>query len=233
MASSRNTGKRARRLASEAPVEQHYQATVKEIKPLNWVQETYLNAIKHNTIVFGIGSAGTGKTYIAASYAANELLARRISKIILTRPNVETGRELGHLPGDLDEKYAPYLRPFQHILTKSLGGQGQFEYFLKSKVIEPAPLGFMRGETFENAIVLVDEAQNMTKTEFMMILSRVGRNCRVILSGDPKQFDIKDSGLLDAVKRLEGIEDIEVVHFQDSDIVRSKMCKAVIMAYRD
>lgn len=227
MASS--SGKKARRSQTQPnPIEFGY----KDVKPLNYIQGEYLEAIKHNEIILGIGSAGTGKTYVAASYAAGELFHRRIQKIILTRPNVETGRGLGFLPGELDEKYAPYLDPFDQVFKRTLGA-GFYEYALKSKTIEPKPLGFMRGASFENAIILVDEVQNMTKTEFKMLLSRIGKNCKVILSGDPDQTDISDSGLPDAVKRLTGLAGIEIVRFLDEDIVRSKMCKQIIMAYRN
>lgn len=204
----------------------------KEVKPLNFIQGEYLDAIKSCDIVFGIGSAGTGKTYVAASYAAGELYNRRIQKIILTRPNVETGRGLGFLPGELDEKYAPYLQPFDQVFNRTLG-HGFYEYALKAKDIDPKPLGFMRGASFENCIILVDEAQNLTKTEFKMLLSRIGKNCKVILSGDPKQTDIPDSGLLDACKRLQSIPGVGVVTFRDDDIVRSPMCKSVILAYNN
>ena len=227
-----SSGKKARRgVSSQAdnPIEYGF----KDVKPLNYIQGTYLEAIRENEVVFGIGSAGTGKTYVAASYAAGELFHRRIDKILLTRPNVETGRGLGFLPGELEEKYAPYLDPFDSVFTRTLG-KGFYEYSLKSKAIEPRPLGFMRGSSFDNAIILVDECQNMTKTEFKMLLSRIGRNCKVILSGDPDQTDIGgDSGLMDAVKRLEGLPGIEVVRFMDEDIVRSKMCKQIIIAYKD
>jgi phosphate starvation-inducible PhoH-like protein len=206
--------------------------TFKEIKPLNYIQGEYLTAIENSEIIFGIGSAGTGKTYIAASYAAGELFYKRIDKIILTRPNVETGRGMGFLPGELDEKYAPYLQPFDQVFTKALGA-GFYEYALKTKNIDPKPLGFMRGASFENCIILVDEAQNLTKTEFKMLLSRIGKNCKVILSGDPKQTDITDSGLLDATKRLSSVKGVEVVVFRDEDIVRSQMCKQVILAYNN
>ena len=212
------------------PVQRNYQ--FKEVKPLNYIQGEYLDAIQNAEIIFGIGSAGTGKTYIAASYAAGELFHKRVDKIILTRPNVETGRGMGFLPGELDEKYAPYLQPFDQVFTRALG-KGFYEYALKAKDIDPKPLGFMRGASFENCIILVDEAQNLTKTEFKMLLSRIGKNCKVILSGDPKQTDIGDSGLLDATKRLQGIPGVEVVLFQDSDIVRSQMCKQVILAYNN
>lgn len=227
-----SSGKKARRgVSSQAdnPIEYGF----KDVKPLNYIQGTYLEAIRENEVVFGIGSAGTGKTYVAASYAAGELFHRRIDKILLTRPNVETGRGLGFLPGELEEKYAPYLDPFDSVFTRTLG-KGFYEYSLKSKAIEPRPLGFMRGSSFDNAIILVDECQNMTKTEFKMLLSRIGKNCKVILSGDPDQTDIGgDSGLLDAVQRLEGLPGIEVVRFMDEDIVRSKMCKQIIIAYKD
>ena len=227
-----NSGKKARTRAGSAQNSNPIEYGFKEVKPLNYIQGTYLEAIKTNDIIFGVGSAGTGKTYVAASYAAGELFHRRISKIILTRPNVETGRGLGFLPGELDEKYAPYLQPFDSVFTRTLG-KGFYEYALKSKDIEPRPLGFMRGSSFDNAIILVDEVQNMTKTEFKMLLSRVGKNCKVILSGDPKQVDIPDSGLGDALNRLQGIPGIEIVHFMDEDIVRSQMCKRVILAYND
>lgn len=225
-----NSGKKARRVTAVGDMYKT-QSEFRDVKPLNYIQETYLEAIKNNEIIFGIGSAGTGKTYVAASYAAGELFHRRVERIILTRPNVETGRGLGFLPGTLEEKYAPYLEPFDSVFHKSLG-TGFYEYALKSKTIDPRPLGFMRGATFDNAIVLVDECQQMTKPEFQMLLSRIGKGTKIILSGDQDQSDIPDSGLMDAVKRLEGIPGIEVVRFLDSDIVRSKMCKAIIIAYR-
>jgi phosphate starvation-inducible PhoH-like protein len=234
MASS--SGKKARKVqtqaASHSSTPNQVEFGFRDVKPLNYIQGEYLEAIKSSEIIFGIGSAGTGKTYVAASYAAGELYHRRISKIILTRPNVETGRGLGFLPGEIDEKYAPYLQPFDQVFTRTLG-KGFYDYALKAKNIEPKPLGFMRGASFDNCIILVDEAQNLTKTEFKMMLSRIGKNCKVILSGDPKQTDIPDTGLLDAVKRLQHIPGVEVVSFRDEDIVRSQMCKQVILAYNN
>lgn len=230
---ARNTDVREDR--RDAPKEESYRSNqpFKEIQPLNFIQGEYLEAIKYNDVIFGVGSAGTGKTFIAASYAASELFHRRVGKVILTRPNVETGRGLGFLPGTLEEKYAPYLLPFDAIFTKALG-KGFYEYALKNKDIEPTPLGFLRGTTFDNCIVLVDEAQNCTREEMKMLLSRIGKNCKMIFSGDTEQSDIgNDSGLADAVHRLDGIPGIEVINFLDDDIVRSKMCKAIIMAYRD
>jgi phosphate starvation-inducible PhoH-like protein len=226
------SGKRARRDNSESkrytPVEYGFT----DVKPLNFIQGEYLRAIQSNQIIFGVGSAGTGKTYVAATYAAGELFHRRIQKIIVTRPNVETGRGLGFLPGTLEEKYAPYLEPFDNVFNRCLG-KGFYEYALKAKDIEPRPLGFMRGSTFDNCIVLLDEAQNATREEMKMLLSRIGKNCKMIISGDVDQSDIPDSGLSDAIHRLSRIPDIEVVRFLDEDIVRSKMCKSIILAYRD
>jgi phosphate starvation-inducible protein PhoH and related proteins len=206
--------------------------TFKEVQPLNFVQGEYLDAIENNDVIFGIGSAGTGKTFIAANYAARELYYKRVDKVILTRPNIETGRGLGFLPGTLEEKYAPYLLPFDAIFTRALG-KGFYEYCLRSKDIEPTPLGFLRGTTFDDCVVLVDEAQNCTREEMKMLLSRIGKNCKMIFSGDTEQSDIHDSGLEDAVDRLENIPGIEVVEFLDEDIVRSAMCKKIIMAYRN
>lgn len=224
-----SSGKKARRQQNTQP-DVFINETFKEVKPLNYIQEVYLDAIKSCDIVFGVGSAGTGKTFLAASYAASQLYHRNIEKIVLTRPNVETGNSLGFLPGTLEEKYTPYLDPFENVFVRCLG-KGFYEWALKNKSIDPKPLGFMRGATFENSVVLVDECQNMTKTEFKMLLSRIGKNCKMILSGDPSQSDIPNSGLQDAINRLDGIEGIEVVKFLDSDIVRSRLCKQIILAY--
>ena len=229
---ARSTGKRARRdqlLDNSKPT--NAKITMQSVKPLNYIQGAYLEAIKSNDIIFGIGSAGTGKTFIAATYAAEQLFYKKIDKIILTRPNIETGRGLGFLPGTLEEKYAPYLLPFDAIFSHALG-RGFYEYALKSKTIEPTPLGFLRGTTFEDCIVLVDEAQNCTREEMKMLLSRIGRNCKMIFSGDTEQADIPNSGLDDACDRLENIKGVEVVEFLDEDIVRSEICKQIIMAYR-
>lgn len=238
---ARSTGKRARRdqqsnnnynnATTQVSNSGSNKATVQSVKPLNFIQGAYLDAIKSNDIIFGIGSAGTGKTFIAASYAAEQLFYKRVDKIILTRPNIETGRGLGFLPGTLEEKYAPYLLPFDAIFSRALG-RGFYEYALKSKTIEPTPLGFLRGTTFDDCIVLVDEAQNCTREEMKMLLSRIGRNCKMIFSGDTEQSDIPNSGLDDACDRLENIKGVEVIEFLDEDIVRSEMCKQIIMAYR-
>jgi phosphate starvation-inducible PhoH-like protein len=222
------SSKKARRASTDNPTEFGF----KDVKPLNFIQEEYLRAIRENSVIFGVGSAGTGKTYVAATYAAGELFHRRVQKIILTRPNVETGRGLGFLPGTLEEKYAPYLEPFDQVFVRSLG-KGFYEYALKNEDIQPKPLGFMRGATFDNCIVLLDEAQNATREEMKMLLSRIGKNCKMIISGDVDQSDIPDSGLLDAINRLKHVSGIEVVKFLDDDIVRSKLCKDIIIAYKN
>lgn len=233
---ARSTGKRARRdqqfdSITKPTNQPGVKTSIQTVKPLNFIQGAYLDAIKSNDIIFGIGSAGTGKTFIAATYAAEQLFYKKIDKIILTRPNIETGRGLGFLPGTLEEKYAPYLLPFDAIFSHALG-RGFYEYAIKSKTIEPTPLGFLRGTTFEDCIVLVDEAQNCTREEMKMLLSRIGRNCKMIFSGDTEQADIPNSGLDDACDRLENIKGVEVIEFLDEDIVRSEMCKQIIMAYR-
>lgn len=225
-----SSGKKARKNSSDNSIE--YTHAFKEVKPINFIQDAYLNAIKHNSIIFGIGSTGTGKTYIPAAYAASELYHKRIEKIIITRPNIEVGRSLGFLPGTLDEKFLPYLKPFEKVFRKFLGA-GFYEYALKTKAIDPQPLGFMRGDTFEDCIVLVDEAQNVAAIEMKMLLTRIGYNCKMIFSGDTSQADIPDSGLDDAADKIENIEGVEVVEFLDTDIVRSKLCKSIILAYNN
>lgn len=210
---------------------QEYGGHCKEVEPLNYIQGEYLDAIRYNDVTFGIGPAGTGKTWISVGYAANELFHRRVDKIILIRPNIEVGRGLGFLPGTEEEKMAPFYAVFDSIFIKFLG-KGFYEYAKKNGDIEQVAIAYARGATFENCIVLLDEAQDTTKEEMKMILSRIGKNCKMIISGDHEQVDIENSGLEDAVDRLEGIEGIEVIEFLDSDIVRSKMTKAIIMAYR-
>jgi phosphate starvation-inducible PhoH-like protein len=222
-----NSGKRFRDSNAETNAEEF-----ECIKPLNFMQSEYLRSIAENDITFGVGPAGTGKTFIAAGYSSEKIYFKKVSKVILTRPNVEAGDSMGFLPGDLEEKYLPYLQPFEQTFSKFLGGSF-YNYCLKSGTITPSPIGFMRGLTFDNCIVLVDEAQNLTKTTLKMLLSRIGKGSKVILSGDPNQVDIKDSGFMDAINRLSSIPGVGVVNFTADDIVRSKLCKKVILAYND
>lgn len=200
------------------------------IQPKNLAQQLYLEAMERSGVTFGIGSAGTGKTYVAAMYAAEKLWFKEIDHIIVTRPNVEATRSLGYLPGELEEKYAPYLEPFEGVFKKVFS-HTEYENMLRLGRIAPKPLGFLRGATFDNSIVLVDECQNMTHKEFKLLLTRIGENTKVIFSGDSKQVDIPDSGLQDTIRLLQFIPNIEVVEFQPTDIVRSKLCKDIIMEY--
>jgi phosphate starvation-inducible protein PhoH and related proteins len=201
----------------------------KSVEPLTEAQADYINAIKEDAVIFGLGSAGTGKTYIPAMYAAEQLYYKRVGKVIITRPNVEASATLGLLPGELHEKYAPYLEPFENVFKRALGNQ--YEADLKAGKIAPKPLGYMRGMTFDNAIVLVDECQNMTEKEFKLILSRIGRDCKMIFSGDDRQIDVKNSGLQAVQKILSRMDDISFIRFNHDDIVRSDLCKRIIIAF--
>lgn len=203
------------------------------IVPKNFAQSTYLDSLRSNQITFATGPAGTGKSYIATAFAAEQLYYKKVDKIIITRPAVEAEESLGFLPGELSEKYAPYLAPVRDIL-EGLLGKPFVEYCLRTGSIEPVPIAFMRGRTFENAICIIDEAQNVTPNQMKLILSRIGENCRFIIDGDVSQKDIKGhSGLEDAINRLEGIKGVEVVRFLTHDIVRSDMCKKIIQAYSE
>lgn len=195
-------------------------------------QGQYISAIMSSEIIFGVGPAGTGKTYVAAAYAAQQLVDRRIDQIIVTRPNIEVGVGMGFLPGELEEKYAPYLAPFESIMVERMG-RGPYEYNKKMERIRAEPLGFMRGKTFDDAIVILDEAQNTTPEEMKMFLTRIGRNCTVIVDGDVDQCDLKGpSGLQDALHRLHSVEGVRIVEFTEDDIVRSGIVKRVLRAYR-
>lgn len=203
------------------------------IIPKNYAQTAYLESIQSNQITFAVGPAGTGKSYIATAFAAEQLYYKRIDKLIITRPAVEAEESLGALPGELAEKYAPYLAPIRDILDNLLG-KSFVDYCLKTGIIEPVPIAFMRGRTFENAVVLLDEAQNSTPKQMKLILSRIGENCKFIIDGDITQKDIRgDSGLEDAIHRLGRVQGIEVVRFMNNDIVRSGLCRKIIQAYEE
>jgi phosphate starvation-inducible PhoH-like protein len=195
-------------------------------------QGQYISAIMSAELIFGIGPAGTGKTYCAAAYAADQLVNKRIDKIIVTRPNIEVGAGMGFLPGELEEKYAPFLAPFRDVMIERMG-RGAYECALKLGNIVPEPLGFMRGKTFNNAIVILDEAQNVTPTEMKMFLTRAGKNCTVIVDGDVDQCDLNGpSGLQDAVERLCNLERVRIVEFTEDDIVRSGLVRDILKCYR-
>jgi phosphate starvation-inducible protein PhoH and related proteins len=204
------------------------------IVPQTEPQHRYMNAIKSQRVTFGIGSAGTGKTWLPATMAADALRNGEIDRIILTRPAVEAGEKLGFLPGDLKEKYEPYLAPFLDALEERLG-TGHLEYLIRKELIVPRPLAFMRGLTFKNAWVLADEAQNISKNQMKMLLTRIGKGGKFIITGDPKQTDLPagQSGLEDAVHRLSGIDGIKAIRFQPADVVRDDICHQIVLAYEN
>jgi len=206
-----------------------------EILPRTKAQELYDVAIASKKLVFGIGPAGTGKTWLAAMRAAEALHDKQIKRIIVTRPALEAGESLGFLPGELEEKYEPYFRPVRDALEEFFG-TGHLEYLLKSGAIEARPLGLLRGSTIKDAWLLGDEMQNATKTQMKMLLSRIGDNCKFLINGDPDQCDLPNSGssgLMDAVARLGNHPAIGTVSFAYDDIVRSGLCRDIVLAYAD
>lgn len=204
-----------------------------ELKPKNNHQKKYLEAIDINDITFGIGPAGTGKTYLAVAMAVKYLSEKRVDKIILTRPAVEAGESLGFLPGDLKEKIDPYLRPLYDALFDMLGPD-KTQRYMEKNMIEIAPLAYMRGRTLNNAFIILDEAQNTTTTQMKMFLTRFGFNSKAVITGDVTQIDLKkgeNSGLIQAVKILKNIENINITEFCRDDVVRNKIVKEIVRAY--
>jgi len=196
-------------------------------------QSHYIVAIKSHKLTFGTGPAGTGKSYIAGALAAEELQARRIEKIIITRPAVEAGENMGFLPGDLQEKFDPYFDAFRDCLNERLG-KGTVECGIKNDRIVVAPLAYLRGKTFNDAFVVLDEAQNCTQAQLKMFLTRIGDNCRVVVNGDINQSDIGNkSGLQDAINRLSHLNSVYVHTFEREDIVRSGLVKDIIECYEN
>lgn len=205
----------------------------KPVKAKTVGQQKYVEAIKKNTIVFGVGPAGTGKTFLAVAMAVQALKSKQISKIILTRPAVEAGEKLGFLPGDLQSKIDPYLRPLYDALLEMLGGES-FNRFCEKNVIEIAPLAYMRGRTLDDAFIILDEAQNTTPEQMKMFLTRLGNNSKAIVTGDTSQIDlpfIKKSGLVEAIGILNDIEGIQVFKFSHKDVVRHPLVQKIILAY--
>lgn len=205
----------------------------KMIYPKTIGQAILCDAMRHNEIVFATGVAGTGKTYLAVAYAVSLLKSEKSEKIILTRPAVEAGESLGFLPGDMKEKVDPYLRPLYDALNDMLGVD-TVEKYIEKQIIEIAPLAFMRGRTLNDAVVILDEAQNATCAQMKMFLTRMGKNCKMVVTGDVTQIDLikkKDSGLMQACAILEDIEGIEIVHLQNSDVVRNPLVQKIIERY--
>lgn len=205
----------------------------KVLAPKTATQRRYLEAIERNDLVFGIGPAGTGKTYLAVAMAIQALISKRVTRIILTRPAVEAGERLGFLPGSLQEKIDPYLRPLYDALYDMLDAE-RVEKLVERASIEVAPLAFMRGRTLNDSFIILDEAQNTTQEQMKMFLTRQGFNSKMVVTGDLTQMDLpmgKRSGLLDAVDILKGVEGISFVQFDERDVVRHSLVQRIVRAY--
>ncbi len=205
----------------------------KPIKPKTLGQQKYVNAIKNNTITIGVGPAGTGKTYLAVAMAVTAYRSKQISRIILTRPAVEAGESLGFLPGDLQQKVDPYLRPLYDALYEMLGPE-HFARCQERGEIEVAPLAYMRGRTLEDSFIILDEAQNTTTEQMKMFLTRLGANSKIVVTGDITQIDLpsgKKSGLKECISILKNIEGISINRLTGRDVVRHKLVQEIIKAY--
>jgi phosphate starvation-inducible PhoH-like protein len=205
----------------------------KQVAPKSANQRRYIEAIQNKDVVFGIGVAGTGKTYLAVAMAVQALMQKQVNRIVLARPAVEAGEKLGFLPGDLQDKVDPYLRPLYDALFDLI----EFERvtkLLEKRVIEVAPLAFMRGRTLSDAFIILDEAQNTTSEQMKMFLTRIGFGSKAVITGDVTQIDLptgKRSGLIEAERVLAGIEGVEFIYFTDKDVVRHRLVQMIIKAY--
>ena len=205
----------------------------KQIRAKTLGQSRYVNAMKNNTVVFGVGPAGTGKTYLAMAAAVMAFKNKEVSRIVLTRPAVEAGEKLGFLPGDLQHKVDPYLRPLYDAIYEMMGSEA-YARLAERGVIEVAPLAYMRGRTLSDAYIILDEAQNTTDEQMKMFLTRLGEGSKAVVTGDLTQIDLppgKVSGLKRAVNILEGVKDIAVCHFSHKDVVRHELVQSIIKAY--
>ncbi len=205
----------------------------KPVKPKTLGQKEYVSAIKSNTITLGIGPAGTGKTYLAVAMAVTALRNKQVDRIVLTRPAVEAGEKLGFLPGDLQDKVDPYLRPLHDALFDFLGVE-TYQNYLEKNVIEVAPLAYMRGRTLDDSFIILDEAQNTTCEQMKMFLTRLGFRSKIVITGDITQIDLPDgkqSGLKQAMKVLENIDDISIQKLSAKDVVRHALVQKIIRAY--
>ncbi len=205
----------------------------KPVKPKTLGQKKYIDAIQNNTITFGIGPAGTGKTYLAVAMAVRAFRDEQVSRIILTRPAVEAGEKLGFLPGDLQDKVDPYLRPLYDAMFDMMGPEN-FQRNMEKGTIEVAPLAYMRGRTLDDSFIILDEAQNTTPEQMKMFLTRLGFNSKAIVTGDVTQIDLPNagrSGLVEAVKVLKNIDDIAIMRLTEKDVVRHKLVQDIIAAY--
>ena len=207
----------------------------KTIRAKTMGQRLYLNAMKHNDLVFGIGPAGTGKTFLAVVYAAKELRQGNVKRIVLTRPAVEAGEKLGFLPGDMQDKVDPYLRPLYDALYDMLGSE-TFQKYVARGTIEVAPLAYMRGRTLNDSFIILDEAQNTTPEQMKMFLTRIGFGSKVIVTGDASQKDLpsgQTSGLDVAVNVVKNIDDISICHLTSRDVVRHPLVQRIVKAYEE
>src|SRR5271154_1773280 len=205
----------------------------KTLAPKTVNQRRYVEAIERHDLVFGVGPAGTGKTYLAVAMAVSALLSKRVSRIVLTRPAVEAGERLGFLPGNVQEKVDPYLRPLYDALYDMLEAD-RVEKLLEREVIEVAPIAFMRGRTLNDSFIILDEAQNSTPEQMKMVLTRQGFNSKMVVTGDPTQIDLPGglrSGLIEVIDVLRGIEGISFVPFDDRDVVRHSLVQKIVRAY--
>jgi len=205
------------------------------ISPKTSQQQKYVEEIEKNDITFGVGPAGTGKTYLAVAMAVKYLKEGKVARIILTRPAVEAGEKLGFLPGTLEEKISPYLRPLYDALFEMLDPD-KVQTLLDRNIIEIAPLAFMRGRTLNDAFIILDEAQNTTREQMKMFLTRLGFGSKVVVTGDISQIDLpkkEDSGLIEAIKILRGIKGISIIQFSRKDVVRHKLVQEIIKAYEE
>ena len=205
----------------------------KPIKPKTLGQQKYVEAIRRNTIVVSIGPAGTGKTYLAVAQAVAAFREHAVNRIIITQPAVEAGEKLGFLPGDLQQKVDPYLRPIYDALFDMLGAES-FARYQERGNIEVAPLAYMRGRTLDDSIIILDEAQNTTPEQMKMFLTRLGFNSKMVVTGDITQIDLPDSrksGLIEAAHVLKGLDDIEIIKFTQKDVVRHQLVQKIVKAY--
>jgi phosphate starvation-inducible PhoH-like protein len=204
-----------------------------QVRPKTDGQKRYVDSMRTHDLVFCLGPAGTGKTYLAVACAVSSLKAGRIKRIVLVRPAVEAGEKLGYLPGDIQAKVNPYLRPLLDALHDMMGFE-QVRRFMANDIIEIVPLAFMRGRTLNDSVIILDEAQNTTVGQMLMFLTRLGQNSKMIVTGDDSQVDLPEpveSGLVDAVRKLGGLEGIAVVQLDKADIVRHKLVQAIVQAY--
>jgi phosphate starvation-inducible PhoH-like protein len=217
---------------------QHLEEVIKTPKrsviPRSKKQKEYIRSLKNNQIIMSLGPAGTGKTYLAVAMALTMLLEKKVERIILSRPAVEAGERLGFLPGDMKDKIDPYLRPLYDALYDLLD-YDKIQRKIESGEIEIAPLAFMRGRTLKNSFAILDEAQNATKTQIKMFLTRIGENSKLVVNGDPSQIDLPNknqSGLMDSQNILKGIKEIAIINFDHKDVIRHPLVTKIVEAYQ-